>query len=170
MTRTIKTNAQLRNKHAKSKQQGAMSVEAIMIISGIIVGLLFIMSKAPEIRYKLNTTMFVSQAADIAQATQGRPNLAKLTIPKLCEREALSEKICGEANNGLGTNPFGGDWVLKGNPSSVALIDLTATLPNDGNRVLDLADLMAPSTRAGCDSAESCSTIKTTATSIIMTY
>ena len=108
MTRTIKTNAQLRNKHAKSKQQGAMSVEAIMIISGIIVGLLFIMSKAPEIRYKLNTTMFVSQAADIAQATQGRPNLAKLTIPKLCEREALSEKICGEANNGLGTNPFGG--------------------------------------------------------------
>jgi hypothetical protein len=170
MTRTIKTNAQLRNKHAKSKQQGAMSLEAMMIVSGVVVALLFIMSKAPTIMYKINTMMFMSQAADIAQATQGRPNLASLTIPKLCERDALSEKICGAANNGMGTNPFGGDWVLKGNSSSVALIDLTATMPNDANKVLDLADLMAPSTRAGCESADGCSTIKTSGTSITMTY
>ena len=160
----------MRNKYAKSKQQGAMSLEAVMIVSGVVVALLFVMSKAPTIMYKMNTMMFMSQAADIAQSTQGRPNLASLTIPKLCERDALSEKICGAANNGIGTNPFGGDWVLKGNASSVALVDLTATLPNDGNRVLDLADLMAPSTRAGCESADDCSTIKTTATSIIMTY
>ncbi len=170
MTHTIKTNAQLRNKHAKSKQKGAMSLEAMMIVSGVIVTLLFIMSKGPAIMYKINATMFMSQAAEIAQAAQGRPNLASLTIPKLCERDALSEKICGAANNGVGTNPFGGDWALKGNASSVALVDLTATLPNDANRVLDLADYMAPSTRAGCESADGCSTIKTTATSIIMTY
>lgn len=170
MTRTIKTNAQLRNKHAKSKQKGAMSLEAMMIVSAVVVALLFIMSKGPAIMYKMNTMMFMSQAADIAQATQGRPNVALLTIPKLCERDALSEKICGAANNGLGTNPFGGDWVLKGNASSVSLIDLTATMPNDANRVLDVADLMAPSTRAGCESADSCSTIKTSATSITMTY
>ncbi|MGR6830992.1 hypothetical protein [Aliivibrio wodanis] len=160
----------MRNKYAKSKQQGAMSLEAVMIISGVVVALLFVMSKAPTIMYKMNTMMFMSQAAEIAQATQGRPSPASLTIPKLCERSALSEKICGEAKNGLGTNPFGGDWVLRGNASSVALVDLTATLPNDSDRVLDLADLMAPSTRAGCESADSCSTIKTSATSITMTY
>lgn len=170
MTRTIKTNNELRNKHAKSKQQGAMSLEAMMILSGVIVALLFVVSKGPEIMYKLNATRFMSQAADIAQAIQGRPNLPSWTIPKLCERDALSEKICGAANDGVGTNPFGGDWVLKGNASSVSLVDLTATLPNDANKVLDLADLMAPSTRAGCESADSCSTIKTSATSITMTY
>lgn len=152
------------------KQQGALSVEALMVVGGVIVALMFIMTKIPDIMYKLNVSKFTSQAAEIVQEIQGRPNLAKLTIPKLCERSALSETICGEANNGLSTNPFGGDWVLKGNSSSVALVDITATLPNDADHVLDLADLMAPTTRAGCSEAEGCSTIQTTATSIIMTY
>ncbi len=164
-------NHNLPNKpHTNTKQKGAMSVEAMMIASGVIVALLFIMSKAPIIMYKINTMMFASQAADIIQTTQGRPNLPSLTIQKLCERDALSDDICGAANNGVGTNPFGDDWILRGNPSSVALLDLTGTLPNDTNRVKDLADLMAPTTRAGCEEYTGCSTIKITADSVIMTY
>nr|AKN37821.1 hypothetical protein [Aliivibrio fischeri] len=163
MTHTI-------NKSKYRKQQGALSVEAMMVIGGVIVALMFIMTKIPVIMYKINVSKFTSQAAEIVQETQGRPNLAKLTIPILCKRNALSENICGEADNGIGTNPFGGDWILKGNSSSVALIDITATMPNDADHVLDLADLMAPTTRAGCSEADGCSTIKTTSTSIIMTY
>ncbi|MUK76581.1 hypothetical protein GNP84_06630 [Aliivibrio fischeri] len=157
-----------RSKHRK--QQGALSVEAMMVIGGVLVALMFIMTKIPVIMYKINVSKFTSQAAEIVQETQGRPNLSTLTIPKLCERNALSDTICGEAKNGIGTNPFGGNWELKGNTSSPALIDITATLPNDTDHLLDLADLMAPTTRAGCIEADGCSTIKTTSSSIVMTY
>lgn len=157
-------------KKRNNKQLGALSLEAMMITGGIIIGLMFIMSKGPEIMYKINTVKFTSQASEIVQATQGRANLATLTIAKLCARDALSDSICGTAKDGRGTNPFGGDWVLTGNASSPSLIDLSATLPNDQSKVLDLADLMAPTTRAGCIEAAGCSTIKTTADSVVMTY
>ncbi|MCE7575585.1 hypothetical protein [Aliivibrio fischeri] len=157
-------------KKRNNKQLGALSLEAMMITGGIIVGLMFIMSKGPALMYKINTVKFTSQASEIVQATQGRANLATLTIPKLCARDALNESICGTTNDGRGTNPFGGDWILSGNAASPTLIDLTATLPNDQSKVLDLADLMAPTTRAGCTEATGCSTIKTTASSIVMTY
>ncbi|AAW88273.1 hypothetical protein VF_B0031 (plasmid) [Aliivibrio fischeri ES114] len=163
---TTFSTAKKRNK----KQLGALSIDGMIYTSAIIISVLFVMSKGPALWYKINTARFSAQASEIVQATQGRANLATLTIAKLCARDALDKGICGTANDGRGTNPFGGDWILSGNASSSALIDLTATLPNDQNRVLDLADLMAPTTRSGCTEATGCSTIKTTADSVVMTY
>lgn len=156
------------------KQRGALSAEAIMYTVFIIVGLIFVASQAPNLMYKINEMRFLAQANEIAQETnawkKARPNFDGVTIKKVCEETSLSKNICGSSNDGVATNPFGGNWTVAVNTGSKGLYNVTATIPQDADRITSLANSVAPSTRAACYEATGCSTITTTSNSLTMTY
>lgn len=156
------------------KQRGALSAEAIMYTVFIIVGLIFVAAQAPNLMYKINEMRFLSQANEIAQETnawkKARPNFDGVTIKKVCEETSLSKNICGSSNDGVATNPFGGNWTVVVNTGSKGLYNVTATIPQDADRITSLANSVAPSTRAACYEATGCSTIAITSNSLTMTY
>ncbi|EGU42413.1 hypothetical protein, partial [Vibrio scophthalmi] len=158
----------------KNKQRGALSAELAMVIGVVVIALIFMVSQAPNFRYKINEARFLSQANEIAQETnawkKARPNFEGVTITKVCEEGGLNKSLCGSSNDGRATNPFGGDWSISANTGSKGLFDVTATLPEDAHRIPSLANSIASSTRANCNEADGCDTLATTATSIKMTY
>ncbi len=42
----------------------------------------------------------------------------------MCTTGHLSQDICGAGGDGVGTNPFGGDYVLTVNATDANLVDL----------------------------------------------
>lgn len=159
------------------KQRGALSAEAIMYTVFIVIGLIFIAAQAPNIMYKINEARFLSQANEIAQEAnawkKARPNFADVSMTKICEETSLSKSICGDADDGSETNPFGGDWTVGVNSDSKGLYDVTATIPEakDQERIQSLANSIAPSTRGQCYEAdEDCTTVSTDTDSLTMTY
>ncbi|WP_345842856.1 hypothetical protein [Shewanella algae] len=157
----------------KSKQRGAMTTEAMIILGAIVLAVVIIMLKRPDIVYLMDQSRFSSQASEIADAglrwKKMRPNYSGVTIAKLCTDKYLPTTVCGTTNDGKKTNPFGGDWTVDPN-TNPALLDVTATIPNDPERINDLADYMAPVTRSRCPESAGCATLTKSGTSIKMTF
>ncbi|EIA0806466.1 hypothetical protein K6327_004036 [Vibrio vulnificus] len=164
------------NAFMKHKQRGALSAELAMVVVIVVLALIFIVSQAPNIMYKINEMRFLSQANEIAQETllwkKARPNFDGVTIAKVCQEGSLNKSICGNSNDGRATNPFGGDWSITVNTRSKGLFDVTATVPDakDAERIPSLANSIASSTRGNCSEATGCSTLTTTGNALKMTY
>ncbi|MEL7287525.1 MAG: hypothetical protein AAGJ90_14010 [Pseudomonadota bacterium] len=164
------------NTFMNHKQRGALSGELALVVVVVVLALIFIVSQAPNIMYKINEMRFVSQANEIAQETllwkKARPNYAGVTIAKVCSDGSLNKNICGDSNDGKATNPFGGDWSIAANAKSKGLFDVTATIPdvNDAKRIPSMAGSIAPSTRGNCADSTGCPTLSTTANSLKMTF
>ncbi|MGG6325173.1 type II secretion system protein [Vibrio cholerae] len=156
------------------KSGGFTLIETLIVVVFFAALLLFTISQSPQLKFMYNSFIFQWQHSDVVTAVErwkkGRSNYGGVTINKVCLDGALSPKLCGSANDGKGTNQFGGDWTVKANASSKGLFDVTATIPADSDRLPNLADTLAPSTRGGCTEASGCSTITTTANSITTTH
>lgn len=163
----------MKNTVTKHTQRGAMSVDALLITGFVIMALLFIISQGPTLAYKWNKIQFSTDVSNLINATRDwkkrRPNYEGVSLEKICTVTDLSDSICGLSGDGKSTNSFGGDWSVKVN-SSKGLFDIMATLPNDTERLADIADTMAPSTRGGCIEAAGCKTISTGADRVTMTF
>lgn len=166
---TSKNQALFRN-----KQRGAMSFEAIVVAGFVTLALVAVISQVPNMITKWDKFNFSKQAGEITESVRSwkkmRPNFDGVTIAKVCADGELSKSVCGSANDGKSTNPFGGDWTLAANATTKGFFDLTGTLPGGSEHIASLADSMAASTRGNCIEASGCATIKTTANSITMTY
>lgn len=164
----------LRRLPMSNKQKGAAIMDNLIAVGFISLALIFIISQVPKMQYQWNKIQFQAQTAEIVQSTnswkKSRPNFDGVDINKVCLDGELSNNICGTANDGAATNPFGGDWTIAVNSGSKGLFDVTATLPSDADRVVSLSNSMAASTRGNCIEATGCSTIATTANSLTMTY
>ncbi|MDC5711154.1 type 4 pilus major pilin [Vibrio europaeus] len=158
----------------KNKQRGAMSAEMLGYLSVVIALMIFVGSQSPKIWDKAREIHFGWQTSTVVQGLnswkRGRTTFAGATIAKACATGDVPSSICGSSNNGKGTNTYGGDWSVTPNSGSAGLLDVTATIPEDGSKIAALADAVAPSTRGDCEEASGCSTISTTATSITMTF
>ena len=154
-------------------QRGAMSVDAMLISGFAMVALIFIISQGPTLAYKWNKIQFSTDVSNIISATRDwkkrRPNYEGVSLEKICVVTDLSDSICGLSGDGKSTNSFGGDWTVSVNASK-GLFDIVATLPNDTDRLADIADTMAPSTREGCIEAAGCSTISTGSDRVTMSF
>jgi hypothetical protein len=157
----------------KKRQHGASTTDMLIWASLIIIALIFIISKVPDIRYALRVSGFQTDISTISDATyrwkKARPNYTGVSIGILCTQGYLNESICGTANNAVATNQFGGNWTVAAN-SNPGLYNIVATIPNDPTRMTDLADTMAPATRSNCAQSTSCSTITATGTALTMTF
>lgn len=156
------------------KQRGAVSAEMIGVLAVIIAGLIFVASQFPKIWDAGREMHFTWQANQIAQAVpkwkKGRTGYVSVTIGKVCTDGDLPESVCGAANDGKGTNIYGGDWSVTVNSSSNGLFDVIGTIPRDTDKIASLADALAPSTRDSCTEASGCASLKTGTNSITMTY
>ena len=157
----------------KNKQRGAASADMLIWATLIIAALVFVVSGVPKIRYALNVSALQSDISTISDATyrwkKMRPNYTGVSINKLCTQNYLSTSICGDTGDALSTNPFGGDWTVAPNANK-GLYDITFTVPNDPDRMFDLADTVAPMTRSQCTEADKCTTLTKTADAIKMTF
>ncbi|MGR5465405.1 hypothetical protein ACPV5G_20935 [Photobacterium damselae] len=163
-TTTELTAEQKNRAFFRNKQRGAMIMDNMIASSFVAIALIVILTAMPTINYKLNLSNFQKQETDIAMAViswkKARSNYAGVSIEKLCERQLISESICGVSNNGKETNAFGGDWKVTGVGGH---FEVEATLPNiedEKGRLSDVADTMAPNTRKQCASADNCTSIK----------
>ena len=163
----------MKKNQTKLAQRGAMSVDVMLVSGFIILALIYIISKGPTIAYAWNKIMFTTDVSSIISSTRdwkkSRPNFDGVSLQKICDITDLSESICGTTGDGKSTNAFGGDWTVSVNASK-GLFDIIATLPNDTDRIDDIADTMASSTRSGCIEAAGCATIKTSANAVTMTF
>ena len=158
----------------RNKQRGAAIMDNLISVGFVALALVFIMGQVPSMQYQWNKIQFQTQTSDIVRSVaawkKARPNYDGITIKKVCDDGELSHSICGTSNDGKATNPFGGDWAVTVNSGSKGLYDVTGTLPSDPDRVISLANTMAPATRGGCIEATGCSTLSMTGNSITMTY
>ncbi|MCS4309513.1 hypothetical protein M2404_003885 [Rheinheimera pacifica] len=156
------------------RQAGAAITDKLVWIILAVAALAFIAAQVPGLYYKFQLSAFQSDSQKIVSAAKAwkkmRPNFTGVSMAVLCAPGGdLSESICGAANNGVATNQFGGNWTVTAN-TNPGLLDVTATVPNDPDRIADIADTIAPSTRGQCAAAAGCSTLTTTGTSVRATY
>ena len=158
------------------RQRGAISAEFAMVAAFIVLALIFIVSQAPKLVFKINEMRFVSQANEIAQETYAwkkfRPNFTGVTMKAVCEDGSLSKSICGAGNDGKAANPFGGDWTLAAIEKSPGTIGVTGKIPNetDQAKIASVANAIAPSTRSNCMSGSNCSSLTVGNDSLTMIY
>nr|AKN40324.1 hypothetical protein [Vibrio tasmaniensis]AKN40719.1 hypothetical protein [Vibrio tasmaniensis] len=170
MTRTMKQRAHRLGR----KQAGAAIMDNLIAVGFVALAIVFIFAQVPKLQYQWNKVQFQSQTSEIVQATvawkKSRPNFDAVSINKVCLDGELSHSICGAANDGKATNPFGGDWSVTVNTGSKGLFDVKATLPSDANHVVSLSNTMSAATRGNCIEATGCSTIKVAGTALTMTF
>lgn len=162
-TTTELTAKQKNQAFFRNKQRGAMIMDNMIASSFVAIALIFIVAAMPTISYKMNLSNFQKQETDIAMAAvswkKARSNYTGVNMKQLCDRQLVGKSICGTANDGKGTNAFGGDWTVKG---VAGHFEVKATLPNlngETGRLKDVADTMAPNTRKQCDKYEGCASI-----------
>lgn len=160
-------------KKFNNRQRGASTTDILIWSALIIMALIFVISKVPDIRYAMQVAAFQSDAATISDATyrwkKMRPNYTGVSIGILCTDKMLPESICGTSNNAVSTNQFGGNWTVTAN-SNPGLYNISATVPNDPTRMNDLANTMAPGTRGNCTTSTGCSTLTVAGTTLTMTH
>jgi hypothetical protein len=169
---TMSTNTV--NNFMKNKQRGAQLLDMSLTSMIVIGALVTILLMYPTISKSMKKANFQRDAAMIIAAADawkmGRSNFTGVGMGELCKGAlAKNGTICGTANTGTGTNHFGGNWALT-TGSNPGLLQLTSTFPNDPDVIAQLADAMAPSTRANCQEAAGCSSISSTTSSLVMTY
>lgn len=170
----MKKTMKLRSTRLGRKQQGAAIMDNLIAVGFVALALVFIISQVPKLQYQWNKLQFQSQVSEIVGATiawkKSRPNFDTVSLNKVCLDGELSNSVCGTANDGKATNPFGGDWAVTVNTGSKGLFDVKATLPSDPDRIVSLSNTMSAATRGNCIEAAGCSTIATTGTDITMTF
>lgn len=174
---SIKSKSAFIPKKSSLSQKGAMIMDNMVAVGFILLLLGGVVWGIPKVSHGLKVTQFQTQEASITSAAiawkKARPNYSALSgITKLCERQLLDKSICGASNDGKATNPFGGDWNVVGSNGKFTVTAGLASLDptEDNGRILDLADTMAPSTKANCSSADACSSISVTGNTLAMTH
>ena len=169
------TSSKTTSVNMKNKQRGASTTDVLIAGAVIIAALIFLVSKVPDIRYAQKLSAFQADAATISEAAykwkKMRPNYSGVNMGVLCSstRKLLPESICGTSNNGVASNQFGGNWTIVAN-TNPGLYNITATIPNDADRIDDIADTMAPTTRSRCSQAQGCGTLTVAGTTITMIH
>lgn len=144
------------------KQKGIATLDMVLYGMAAIALLLGLMALVPKVNYAMDKQKLLSDMSEIKRAAlewKGqRSNYATLAgIGVLCARDHLNDNICGPSDDGVATNPFGGNYTIT--PSAnVSLVDISAT-GIEARRVADLADAVAPSTRDACTDATGCGSI-----------
>ncbi|WP_338726599.1 hypothetical protein V8687_03925 [Shewanella baltica] len=170
---TMITHATVNN-FMKNKQRGAQLLDMSLTSMVVIGALVTILLMYPTIAKTMKKAAFQRDAAMIIAAADAwkmaRSNFTGVGMGELCKGSLPKNgSICGTANTGTGTNHYGGNWTLTVG-SNPGLLQLTSTFPNDPDVIPQLADAMAPSTRANCQESTGCSSISSTTSTLVMTY
>ncbi len=154
------------------KQTGATVLDFILWVVFavfVVIGFIKLYSYATEIKRQGATVIAVVQL-DVAAERVKSGNHADTDMSKVCSetRNAAPIGLCGESRDGVGTNQYGGDYTLTGNPSNLQQKLIGVTNIN-GQYIDDLADSLAKISAGNCQSAEDCDTITVSGNTITVT-
>ncbi|MGR5448674.1 type II secretion system protein [Vibrio sp. PNB22_3_1] len=145
------------------KQEGLTLIETAIVIVLMAVIVLGGMRIVPNIQFSIKASELTNEVNEIRTAAvkwkAARATFAGVDINTLCTggRQLLTESTCGASNDGSVAVPWGGNYDLNVNPADASRFDVTiGGLPQ--NRVLELADSLAPFTYDRCSSADACLT------------
>lgn len=154
-------------------QGGAAVTDKLLWLAVAVLALMVVLANWGSIQYqyrKIMTTLHVGKiVAAAGDWKKTKANYTGLTLTALCTDNYLSESICGTAGNGVASNLFGGNYTVVPN-TNPGLINIAVTMPNDADRVNDMADTLASGTRGECTSRTGCATLVVAATTITGTY
>ncbi|WP_105903621.1 type II secretion system protein [Vibrio gangliei] len=153
-------------KFKANKQAGFTLIELVivLVIMGVLGAAIAAFRGGADFQsLKKQTSDGISLIASDARAKKGAGNYNVITdISVLCNDGYLTETMCGTGNDGVGTNPFGGDWVVA--PSTnfgAAHLSVGVTGIPDG-RFAELADTLAGQSYKACQSSTDCASITVT--------
>ncbi|QDF68716.1 hypothetical protein FJQ87_18605 (plasmid) [Shewanella sp. SNU WT4] len=158
-----------------NKQCGASTMDVMIAAAFMIGAIMMTVMIVPKVQDAYAISNFQRDASTIQSAVhrwkKARSNYTGVTLTEICNQNILTKggTICGKTNNGLATNPFGGNWTVKAN-NNPGLFDIVATLPNNPDSMAEVADTMAPITRGNCQSATGCATLQASGTTLTMTF
>lgn len=162
------------NQQKTRRHQGGFTmVELLIVLAIMAVLILGVMTVRNETRYSSQVKTLQDNVSEITSGVQrwqkARPNLTGVSMEELCEtgRTLLTPAVCGTADNGSSANPFGGDYTVTANTNPSQFDLAISGLPTD--RINDIADTLAPMTAARCNTADSCSSIVVSGTSVTLT-
>ncbi|MEZ9997930.1 hypothetical protein AB4428_06445 [Vibrio lentus] len=167
-----KTMQSQSRRHPLSKKQGGFSLPDfalwVVLAGGLILVLVQLYAMASGSLKEFQTTQAVSSLKAAAENVK-IINHTGLSITKVCDenRNAAPKALCGEARDGKGTNPYGGDYQLAPN-SNLSLVDVTVT-GIDTQYIDSIADKLATMSSGNCASFTGCSTIALSGNNITVT-
>lgn len=143
-----------------SKSQKGYAVIEMGAIIAICFGYVLIVQTAYFFGIKPTIATDIDWISVEAKAQKGNsPNYAGLSFSGLCADGYLEESMCGENNDGVSSNPFGGDWSVQASDIyGETHIMVTITGIEDG-RFMDLADMLAMHSYKACRKADDCASI-----------
>ena len=114
-----------------NKQSGFTLIELLIVLVVIAILSLVGYLVKPKVMDMVSTYQVTNAVSTISAETLAwkgaKTNFADISVASMCDSGQLSLELCGAANDGVGTNPFGGDYTLTVNAEDANLIDLTMT-------------------------------------------
>ena len=162
----------MKNSHSKKNQGGFTLIEM-----AVVVGIVAVIGAAglyalPKIMFTNSLTSLQQEVAEFGtaayRAKKRAPNYRLVNTQKVCAYKYVEEKYCG-ATPGVGVNSFGGDIKVDPNPTNPGLRNVTVTIPNDLERISEIADTLAGQSRNACQMADGCSTLTVAGNKITVT-
>ncbi|MFW7525623.1 type II secretion system protein [Vibrio ostreicida] len=155
----------------KRKQGGMASLDKLIAVAAMVIGIMWLLSQQPKAEYNENLTLLQMQVSDVKTASRNwkkRGTYTGVSMAVLCTNSLLDDVLCS-GTPGQNVNAFGGHLTIAVNSTNPALRTIVVTIPNDADKVNDIAATLANLTRDQCVSMTGCSTISVTGTSITLT-
>lgn len=158
--------------HNRKKQAGMATIDVAAAVVVLVILLVVALMELPGIFFNINMSNLQQEVTTVStaayKAKKGRPNYRLVTMQKLCDDKYLSDKFC-DGTPGQSVNAFGGDITYAPNTANPGLRDIVVTIPNDPERINEIADTLASQSRAQCVQASGCSTLAVTGNTITVT-
>lgn len=155
----------------RRKQRGLASLDKLIAVVGIVIGIMWLLSQQPKVEYNENLTLLQMQVNDVIRASKSwkkRGTYTGVSMAQLCTNDLLDDVLCS-GTPGQNVNAFGGHLTVEVNSTNPSLRTMVVTIPNDSDKVNDIAATLANLTRDQCVSLTGCSSISVTGTSITLT-
>ncbi|GEK15413.1 hypothetical protein [Aliivibrio fischeri] len=155
-----------------NKQKGATLMDFLLwaaIAAVFLAGVVQLYVTGSAYANRIQTVTAVTSIKAGAESVK-TINHTGVNMAKVCDerRNAVSMKICGDARNGVGTNPYGGNYTLEPDNSNLARIKVGVS--NVDTQYIDaLADSLASLAAGNCTQAAGCSTLTVSGNTITVT-
>lgn len=156
----------------RNKQRGLATIDKLAAVTGLVIAILWLLSQIPKADYAESLALLQMQVGEIKSASKTwrkRGTYSGVSMAALCQNNLIDDSYCGGSSPGQNVNAFGGNINISSSASNPLLLTIVITIPNDEDKVNDIAATLAGLTRENCVSVNGCNTISVSGTSITLT-
>ncbi|WP_318521140.1 prepilin-type N-terminal cleavage/methylation domain-containing protein [Photobacterium leiognathi] len=151
-----------------NNEKGFTLIELLVVLVVISVLTLVGMAVKPKVLGYMSNIEISSAVDSIASVAPSYLAIGlkptDLSMAIVCQDGALSKRVCGVSNNGVGANPFGGDYKIGASKEYPGHITITVTGIKSGAENVIVSSLLSRSIEQ-CTSVDGCMSAQITKTS-----